>query len=129
MSLIVTTVKSQMPKKKSSAKAAAKAPPFSTIANQDYPFTKWETEGRALYGKLKATKANKLNKYELHLLRNHFPRQEQEFAEIAVQAAQRRRKDRQQRNTSAGLAGADTGAASDSESCYARPATKVLICI
>ena len=126
MSLIVTTVKSQMPKKKSSAKAAAKAPPFSTIANQDYPFTKWETEGRALYGKLKATKANKLNKYELHLLRNHFPRQEQEFA---VQAAQRRRKDRQQRNTSAGLAGADTGAASDSESSYARPATKVLICI
>ena len=126
MSLIVTTVKSRMPKKKSSAKTAVKAPPFSTSANQDYPFTKWETEGRVLYDKLKATKPNKLNKYELYLLRNHFPRQEQQFA---VQAAQRRRKDRQQRNTSAGLAGADTGAASDSESSYASPATKVLVCI
>ena len=126
MSLIVTTVKSRMPKKKSSAKTAVKAPPFSTSANQDYPFTKWETEGRVLYDKLKATKPNKLNKYESYLLRNHFPRQEQQFA---VQAAQRRRKDRQQRNTSAGLAGADTGAASDSESSYACPATKVLVCI
>lgn len=125
MSLIVTTVKSRMPKKKASAKAAVKAPPFSAIANQDYPFSKWETEGSACYDKLKTTKA-KLTKYELHLLHNHFPQQAQQFA---TQAAQRRRKSRQQRNASAGLAGADTGAASDSESSYARPATKVIICI
>ena len=107
-----------MPKKRASSKAAQKSKMkvdhFTTNAKRDYPITKWETEGRVRYEKLKGVSKSKLSKYESYLVEHHFPQQQKQ---VAAECAQRRKEDRQRRRDNAGLVSAE----------YARPAAKVLI--
>ena len=97
-----------MAKRKASNK---RVDPFPTTAKQDYPISKWETEGRAKYEALQKNKPKGgLSKYELYLLQHHFPQQEQQSA---TDAAQRRKEERIRRHAKPGLAGGD---ASDGDS-------------
>jgi hypothetical protein len=105
--------------------AAVKLDPFPTSAKQDYPITKWETEGRLKYDSLRKNKPKgKLNKYELYLLQHHFPKQELEFA---THDAKRRKAERKRRHSNTGLAGADASEDDSPAGRYARPSAKVLV--
>jgi hypothetical protein len=113
--------------KKAPSKAVVKVDPFPNSAKQDYPFSKWETEGRVKYEALQKDKPKgKLSKYEQYLLQHHFPKQEQLFA---THAAQRRKAERKRRNANTGLAEAeasDGGSPQPEPEGYVRRSAKVL---